>query len=67
MEDVRWARSTVLPGKDAPILAAAVQAKADILVTGDRSDFGAFYGKRLRGVEVLTPKLALERILAGER
>ena len=66
-ENVRWARSTGLPEKDAPILAAAAQAKADILVTGDRSDFGALYGKRLRGIEVLSPRLALERILAAER
>jgi len=66
-EDVRWARSTGLPDKDAPILAAAVQAKADILVTGDRADFGSFYERHLRGVEVLPPRTALERILAAER
>ena len=64
-EDVRWARSTGLPDKDAPILAAAARAKADLLVTGDRADFGPLYGKTLRGVEVLPPRMAIERILAA--
>lgn len=65
-EATRWAGSTGLPDKDAPILAAAARARADILVTGDRADFGSHYGRRLRGVEVLPPRMALERILAGE-
>lgn len=64
-EDLRWACSAGLPDKDAPILAAAVRAKADLLVTGDRSDFGSLYGKKLRGVEVLPPRTAIERILAA--
>ena len=63
-DEVRWARSTGLPDKDAPILATAVQAKADFLVTGDRADFGGLYERKLRGVEILTPRTALERILA---
>jgi predicted nucleic acid-binding protein len=64
-EDVSWARSTGLPDKDAPILAAAARAKADMLVTGDRADFGRLYQKKLRGVEVLPPRMAIERILAA--
>ncbi|MSQ72214.1 MAG: PIN domain-containing protein [Betaproteobacteria bacterium] len=63
-EAVHWARSTGLPDKDAPILAAAAQARADILVTGDRTDFGSLYERSFRGVEVLPPRTALERILA---
>jgi uncharacterized protein len=66
-EEVLWARSTGLPEKDAPILAAAVQAKADILVTGDRTDFGDLYERKLRGVEILPPRTALERVLAANR
>ena len=66
-EEVRWARSTGLPDKDAPILAAAVHAKADIPVTGDRTHFGSLYKRILRGLEVLPPRTALERILAVER
>ena len=64
-EGVLWARSTGLPEKDAPILAAAVQAKADMLVTGDRTDFGDLYARKLRGVEVLPPRIALKRIIAA--
>lgn len=63
--EVRWAHSMRLPAKDAPVLAAAVQAQADILVTGDRTHFGMLYGRKLRGVEVLSPRTALERILAA--
>lgn len=66
-DEVRWARSTGLPDKDVPILAAAVQAKADILVTGDRADFGSLYGHNLRGLEILPPRTALERMLTTER
>lgn len=64
-EDLRWARSTGLPDKDAPILAAAALARADLLVTGDRADFGALYEKKFRGVEVLPPRTAIERLLAA--
>jgi predicted nucleic acid-binding protein len=61
---VRWAHATGLPDKDAPILAAAVQAKANMLVTCDRAHFGMLYECKVGGVEVLTPRAALERILA---
>lgn len=64
-EDVRWAKSAGLPDKDAPILAAAAGAKADLLATGDRADFGTLYGKTLRGVEILSPRATIERILAA--
>ncbi len=38
-EYVEWARS-LLPEKDAPVLAAAVAAGAAFLITGDRKHFG---------------------------
>jgi predicted nucleic acid-binding protein len=66
-ETQRWARAAGLPAKDAPILAAAVQAKVDILVTGDRADFGGLYARPLRGLEILPPRAALERVLAAAR
>jgi len=62
---IAWAASQRLPPKDAPILAAAVQAGAALLVTGDQTDFGHLYGKSLQGTEVLPPVTAIERILAG--
>lgn len=60
---VEWARGEGLELKDAPILAAAVQAGARLLMTGDRRDFGALYGRTLRGVEIVLPAAALERVL----
>ena len=60
---VEWAHQEGLPLKDAPILAAAVQAGAEVLVTGDTRDFGPFFDRTLRGVQVLTPARALVRVL----
>jgi predicted nucleic acid-binding protein len=60
---VRWALERGLPLKDAPILAAAVAARADLLVTGDRKHFGYLCGTTLRGVEVVAPAEALARVL----
>ncbi|HXV62683.1 MAG TPA: PIN domain-containing protein [Vicinamibacteria bacterium] len=62
-ERVAWALAQSLPPEDAPILAAAVQAKADRLVTGDRTHFGRFYGKRLGGVKVVSPAQALAELM----
>jgi predicted nucleic acid-binding protein len=58
---VTWALRQGLPEQDAPILAAAVSAKADALVTGDRTHFGPLFGRTLRGVRVvpLSDALAL--------
>ena len=62
-KDVAWALEQGLPLKDAPILAAAVQARCDVLVTGDRTHFGPLSGRRFRGVEVLPLAEALDRLL----
>ena len=62
---VEWAKEQRLPLKDAPILAAAVHLKADLLVTGDKRDFGHLFGRELRGVLVVTPATALDRVLKG--
>jgi predicted nucleic acid-binding protein len=51
-----------LSGKDAPVLAAALQGNVDIFVTGDRRDFGHLFGQVLEGVKVLTPADALEAV-----
>jgi predicted nucleic acid-binding protein len=50
-------------GKDAPVLAAAIQGKVDIFVTGDRRDFGHLFGQVLEGVKILTPADALEAVI----
>lgn len=41
--------------KDRPIVRAAARAGATHLITGDRRDFGAWFGKTLEGTRVLTP------------
>jgi uncharacterized protein len=42
-----------LPSKDVPILAAAVAQQAEILVTGDRRDFGHLYHHSVAGLTIL--------------
>lgn len=53
-ELVQWARDLGLPEQDAPIMAAAVQAQADGLVTGDRLHFGRFFGRVEKGVRIVS-------------
>lgn len=45
-----------LSAKDRPILAAAIVAKANFLITGDR-DFEHLFGKKILGVTVITPSV----------
>ena len=52
-----------LPEKDRPVLAAAIHHHCDILVTGDRTHFGQFYGKTIQGVSVLSPAMLAETVL----
>lgn len=44
-----------LPEKDRPVLLAAMTLKCDALVTGDRTHFGAGYGKVFGGVTLYSP------------
>ena len=46
---------TVLVEKDRPILASAIAAGADYLLTGDIGDFSHLYGSRIRGVIIIQP------------
>jgi predicted nucleic acid-binding protein len=50
--------------KDVPLLCAAIRARSDYFVTGDRKDFGHLFGTRVVGAAVITP-LRLAEILAG--
>ena len=45
-----------LSEKDVPILQAAVAAEASHLITGDRRDFGRYFGEKLGSVWVMTPR-----------
>ena len=60
---VEWAKAQGLPLKDAPILAAAAHARAELLVTGDTRDFGRLFGRTLRGVQVVALARAVDIVL----
>ena len=60
---VMWAQQQGLPRKDAPILAAAIHAGADLLVTGDARDFGLLYDRTLRGTRVVTLARGIDLVL----
>lgn len=57
-----WARRYVVT-MDAPILAAAVGARADVLVTGDRRHFGHLFGRAVHGTRIEPPRVALRLAL----
>lgn len=44
-----------LPEKDWPILEAAIRARATHLLTGDKTHFGRYFGRRIAGVLVMPP------------
>ena len=44
-----------LPDKDAPILLAAMEARATHLVTGDVRHFGVYFGKTVHSILIVTP------------
>jgi len=55
-----------LPEKDRPVLAAAIRAQCEALVAGDRTHFGAGYGKTFGGVTIYSPRGLAEAIF-GKR
>ncbi len=63
-QSVQWALEQGLPENDAPILAAAVEAKADVLVTGDKAHFGHLFRKTRQSVKILSLKETLTLLLA---
>jgi len=60
---VAWARQQGVPAEDAPILAAAVDAGVDMLITGDRSHFGHLFERTIEGVRILSLAQALMLLL----
>ena len=55
--EVQW-----LPENDRPVLAAAIRLRCDVLVTGDRTHFGAGYGQRLGGVLLCSPRELFDQL-----
>jgi predicted nucleic acid-binding protein len=47
--------SIQLAEKDRPILAAAIAASVDYLITGDKSHLAHLYGSRVSGVRIISP------------
>ena len=58
LEATRW-----LPDKDRPVLAAAIRLRCNALVTGDRTHFGAAYGKSFGGVTIHSPRSLAQALL----
>ena len=52
-----------LPEKDRPVLSAAMRLQCDALVTGDRTHFGAGYGKVFGGVTIHSPRSMADALL----
>ena len=48
-----------LPAKDMPIFQAAMCGGASILLTGDVTHFGRFFGKTIAGIRILAPAVFL--------
>lgn len=70
LEELEVVPSAVFPlpvtldEKDVPLLCAAIRARSDYFVTGDRRDFGHLFETRVHGALVVTPLRLAER-LAG--
>ena len=58
LKEINW-----LPEKDRPVLYAAMRLKCGALVTGDRTHFGAAYGKSFGGVTIHSPRSLAEALL----
>jgi predicted nucleic acid-binding protein len=53
--------------KDRPILASALQAQCDFLLTGDRKDFGHLIGDKVGSLQIVTPLLMAEILIQDVR
>jgi hypothetical protein len=61
--DAALEASLPLPAKDRPVLAAAINQGCTALVTGDRTHFGALYGRTIHGVAIHSPRSLAEALL----
>ena len=50
-----------LPEKDTQILLAAIEARATHQITGDVRHFGPYFGRKVRGILVLSPAAYLRQ------
>jgi hypothetical protein len=61
--DTALEASLLLPAEDRPVLAAAIRQSCTALVTGDRTHFGAVYGRTIQGVTIYSPRSLAEMLL----
>ncbi len=54
--------AALIDQKDRPVVAAAVRMSCDVLLTGDRTHFGALYGQQVLGVAVHSPRSLAESL-----
>ena len=52
-----------LPTKDVPILGGAIAGAATHLLTGDQQDFGDYFGRTIRGVKVVPPRMLADELV----
>jgi len=52
-----------IAAKDVPILGGAIGSRAMHLLTGDERDFGIYFGKAIRGVKVVSPRLLADELV----
>ena len=52
-----------IAAKDVPILGGAIGSRATHLLTGDERDFGIYFGKAIRGVKVVSPRLLADELV----
>jgi len=52
-----------LATKDVPILGGAIVGRATHLLTGDQQDFGNYFGKTIRGVKIVTPRMLADELV----
>lgn len=57
---------TELKDKDVPLLCAAIRARCERFVTGDRRDFGHIMGKTIEGVKIVSPLDLAKELSAAE-
>ncbi len=58
----RLPKEVILAAKDRPILTAAIAAKVNFLVTGDKNHFRHLYGTTVGGVYISAPTDLLSRL-----
>ena len=61
--DTALEASLPLPAEDRPVTAAAIRQSCTALVTGDRTHFGALYGRTIQGVTIYSPRSLAEMLL----